>query len=410
MLAYFDAFSGAAGDMMLGALADAGLDTAALRATLSRLPVPGWSLHFEKVRRLGMTATKADVRMDPAARQPERHLSDILDIIDRASLPPAAADKARLAFRRLGEAEARVHGVPLESIHFHEVGAVDAIVDIVGTCVGMEMLGVTEVRCSPLAVGSGTVRAAHGVMPVPTPATAELLRLAGAPTQVTPEVGELLTPTGAALLTTLATLWGPPPAMRITAVGYGAGTREGRTTPNLLRVMLGTAAGTDGSPQSDGGQDVVWQVEANLDDTTGETVGYAIGRLLEAGALDAWAVPLQMKKSRPGVMLAALAESATLPAVEELLFAETGTFGVRRRVVLRSKLARHFVEVALPGGTVRIKVGRRAGRVVTAAPEFEDCRRIAEATGAPLRDVMTAAREAWARLPDTRKQGEQTGA
>jgi hypothetical protein len=401
-LIYIDAFNGVSGDMLLGALLDAGLPEASLREVLARLPVEGYTLDVRREKRLGLMATRAEVTLTEAAHHHDqdhghghhhheaRGLSDIEKIIAGAVLPGRAAEWATAVFRRLAEAEAKVHGSTPEEVHFHEVGAVDAIVDIVGVCAGLALLGVDRLRSSGLPMGSGFVQSAHGRLPVPAPAVVELVR--GVPTRDSEETGELTTPTGAAIVVTLAEGFGPVPPMVTHAVGYGAGSRQGRNTPNVLRVMLGRE--TSATPAAEA--DRVWILEVNLDDVTGETLGAATKALFAAGALDVWLTPVTMKKGRPGVVLGCLAEEAALAAIEEAVFRETTTFGLRRWRVERSKLDREHVEVATPLGTVRIKVGRRSGRIVTAMPEYDDCVRLAEARGVAFREVYDAARAAWA--------------
>ena len=387
-IAYFDCFSGAAGDMIVGALLDAGLELQALRAELGKLNLPGYSISAEKVRRGGMAGTKFHVDVKPGD-QPHRGLGDVEAIIDSGELPGRSAVKAKKIFRRLAEAEAKVHGIEVDEVHFHEVGAVDSIVDIVGAAIGLELLGVQEVLCSPIPTGSGWVDAAHGRLPVPAPATAELLVGAtiAEPIGEGP-TGELTTPTAAAILTVLTANFGPVPGMQLDAVGCGAGTRDDGQVPNLLRVLLGRRS-------DEGETDTVVEMSANLDDCTGEVVGSAIEKLLAAGALDAWAAPITMKKSRPGWLLAALAAPADAEAIEGVLFAETTTFGVRKRACRRSKLARRHETVETPYGPVRMKVGSRGGRDMTASPEFADAQSAAEAHGVPLKDVLAATMAAW---------------
>ena len=289
-------------------------------------------------------------------------------------------------FDRLGGAAAAAHGCPIEQVHFHEVGGVDAIVDVVGACWGLERLGVERVLCSPLPVGSGTVACEHGVLPVPAPATALLLR--GVPTAASEEPGELTTPTGAAILTELADSFSSMPAMRIERVGVGAGSREGRGRPNVLRLLMGAAA----EPAQ---VDRVVVLEAGVDDATPEMLGHALDRLISAGALDAYCLPIQMKKSRPGVLLTVLAEMERVDDLEEVIFNETTTFGIRRHEVVRSKLERATETVETRYGPIGIKVGFRSGRVITAAPEYDDCRQAAQRHGAALRAVMADAIQAW---------------
>ena len=380
-LAYFDCFAGSGGDMIVAALIDAGADLEAIRAEIGKLGVPGVRLEAEPVRRCGMAARHFRVH-DDAHDHAHRHLGDIVALIDAASLPERAADRARRVFRRLAEAEAAVHGIGVQEVHFHEVGAVDSIVDIVGACVALELLGVDRVICSPIAVGSGWIQCDHGRLPVPAPATARLL--VGAPTRGTDIAGEATTPTAAALLTTLAESFGPMPSMHVAAVGCGAGTRDSEQLPNVLRVFLG-------EPDGAGGADTVIELSANLDDCTGEVLGATIEKLLAAGCLDAWATPAVMKKSRPAWVLSALCSPADAAEAERLIFTETTTFGVRRRTCTRTKLLRRHETVETPYGPVRIKLGERDGRAVTASPEFEDCRRAAEAHHVSVRHVMAAA-------------------
>ncbi len=371
--------------MIVGALVDAGADATALQERLAALPVSGYQLSFEKITKQGFAATRFVVDLDKTEKQPHRHLKNIVSILDESGLPEGVKKKAKAIFTRLAEAEAKVHGTSIEKVHFHEVGAVDAIVDVTAAVLALELLGVDRVLCSEVPVGSGTVQCDHGVMPVPAPATAELLR--GVPLAACEERGELTTPTGVAILTALAEAFGPMPAMTIRAIGLGAGTREGKTRPNVLRVMLG-------EPADVGEADEIVALETNLDDVTPEIVSFAMDRLMAAGALDVYTQPIQMKKGRSGWLLTVLCEPHRAAAIEQVMFAETPTFGVRRVAMRRSKLRRRHETVETRFGSIRIKIGERAG-VVTAAPEYEDCRAAAEATGAPLRDVMAAARDVW---------------
>ncbi len=384
-IAYFDCFAGAAGDMIVGALLDAGADFAALRAELAKLGLPGYRLHAAAVQRSGLGGTHFQV--EPTEQDHHhRRLAEILEMIDRAEFSPAVAGNAKAIFQRLGEAEAKVHRVSVQDVHFHEVGAVDSIVDIVGACVACELLGVDEVFCSPIPSGSGTIDCAHGKLPVPSPAVAAML--VGAKLAGDPLAGEVTTPTGAAILTTLAKSYGPLPAMDIRAVGYGAGTRQGGDLPNLLRVFIGA--------KSDAGDaDTVVELSANLDDCTGEIVGATIGSLLEMGCLDAWASPIHMKKNRPAFLLSALCLPADASAVEEAIFRQTTTFGVRRRTCTRSKLHREHQTVETPFGPVRVKLGLRRGQVLTASPEFSDCQSAANSHHVSVREVMAAALRAY---------------
>ena len=385
--AYFDCFSGAAGDMILGGLVHAGLQLSVLHDVIARLELPGVELAVARAARGGIAATHVEVKIGEAARQRHRHLPYILAMIRGAGLPRAAASNAVRVFERLAGAEALVHGVSVEQVHFHEVGAADAIVDVVGACVGLDALGVDVVVCSPIPTGHGTVTCEHGVMPVPAPATAELLR--GVPLATCDERHELTTPTGAAILTTLAKSFGPLPAMAVDAIGYGAGTRENRSRPNFLRVLVGEA--TEAGDEAD--QVVV--LEAQMDDSTGQALAYAIERVLEAGALDAFIVPITMKKGRPGQLLTVLSHPDGVPALEDVILAETTTLGVRRHTCARRKLARERESVTTRFGTVRVKTGQRGDRVVKAWPEFEDCATAAKRCGVALRTVQDAALQEW---------------
>lgn len=381
--AYFDAFSGASGDMILGSLVDAGLDLAALESALGSLGVHGYRLEARKETRLGIAATRLEVHLESGHDHTHRHLSHIRQIIEAATLPGRAAERALAVFTRLAEAEARVHGTTAEKVHFHEVGAVDAIVDIVGAAVALELMGVGRVVSSPLPTGGGTVTCAHGVMPVPAPATAELLK--GVPLRPSLEQKELTTPTGAAILTTLADAFGDVPTMRIEAIGYGAGQRQGQTVANVLRVLIG-------SDVADGlAGDTIWVIETNLDDTTGEVVADASRRLMEAGALDVFTTPILMKKGRPGLLLRCLAHEDTRGRIEQLIFEHTGTFGLRRSQWTRSMLGRRHETVQTPYGAVRVKLGLRGDDVLRVAPEYEDCRSAAEAHGVSVQQVMQEA-------------------
>jgi len=389
-VAHFDAFSGAAGDMILAALLDAGCELAAVESALARLDVGHWRLEARKESRRGLAATRFIVHLEHGHDHHHRTWADIRRIIASADLPGAAGERATAIFARLAEAEAAVHGTSPEAVHFHEVGAVDSIIDIVGAAVALELLGVGRVTCSAIPPGSGTVRCAHGVLPVPAPATAELLKgvpIAPPPGPQTDEpAGELTTPTGAAILTTLAEGYGPMPAMTLRAVGCGAGSREGRAAPNILRVFLGDAPGDEGL-QADG----LWVVETNLDDATPEVVADAVGRLLEVGAADAYTVPITMKKGRSAVLLACLVHDDRRAACEEIIFRHAGTFGLRRHWCTRSILGRAHETVETQYGPVRVKIGRRGREVVRVSPEFEDCRRAADAAGVSVQAVMQEA-------------------
>ncbi len=392
-VAYFDCFAGAAGDMIVGALIDAGADFAALSAHLEKLHVEGLVTRIEKVSRGGLPGTKFHVDVPEHSHDHDEHghhdhhhhhcgLSEILALIAAAGLPPRAAARATAVFERLAKAEAKVHQTSVEEVHFHEVGAIDSIADIVGGCVALELLGIDEIRCSAIPLGSGTVKCAHGVLPVPPPATAELMR--GALVAPSSIAEEMTTPTAAAILTALTAGYGAMPELAVSAVGYGAGTRDGGPMPNLLRVFIGEA-----SPA--GTADAVVELSANIDDSTGEVLGATIEKLLAAGCVDAWASPIVMKKSRPAWMLSALCFERDVPAVERIIFSETTTFGIRRRPCSRTKLDRRFEHVETPFGPIRIKIGSAAGQVLTASPEFADCAAAASAHHVSIREVMATA-------------------
>lgn len=382
-IAYFDCFGGISGDMTLGALVDAGVDPEAIREAVARLELPV-ELAFETVRRGGFRATHAKVIAQP--EHAHRHLHHIEAIIDKAALPVAQADLAKRIFLKLGEAEARVHGTDLKKVHFHEVGAVDSIVDIVGAAVGLDLLKVDRIEASAVPPGRGSVNGAHGRMPLPAPATAELLK--GIPMAESTADMEQTTPTGAAILATVAEAFGPLPAMTVRAIGMGAGTKELKGQANALRLFVGEAATPAGS-------DRIWVLETNLDDLPGEVVGYATSRLLQDGALDAFVTPVLMKKNRPGVVVTVLCDESAIPAMEEILFRETTTMGVRRYAVSRHKLNRKAATVDTAFGAIQGKLGWLDGRPPTFSPEYDACARVASERGVPLREVYQAAHEAY---------------
>jgi hypothetical protein len=392
-LAYFDCPSGASGDMILGALVDAGASFEALARELEGLGVEGYRLDHREVIKAGFRATKVDVALG-AHEAGHRGLREILDILERSRLDAAVRDAASRIFRRLAEAEARVHGTTPERVHFHDVGAVDAIVDVTGACIGLHLLGVDAVHVGALPVGGGFVEGPHGRMPVPGPATAELLK--GFPTLDTGIRRELVTPTGAAILTTLAAGAGAMPAMRVTAVGYGAGTME-LDTPNVLRLFVGEAP----SDRVVTPAETIVQVETTVDDMSPQLYEPLLERLLEAGALDAWLTPVIMKRSRPGVVLTALCEPGRVADLSRLLFEESSTIGVRWTAYQRSRLEREMVRLSTAYGPVTFKVSRLEGRVVTVTPEFEEVRRIARDRGLPVREVLEEARTEGRRLLTT---------
>lgn len=388
MIAYLDLPSGLSGDMFLGCLVDVGWPPEALQATLSRLPLPPgrWSVRAETVHRGPLRATLVTV----ATSEDHHHrgLAEIQALIEAADLPTPVREGAIGAFQRLARAEARVHGVPVEQVHFHEVGALDAIVDIVGAAAGLHALGIEALYASAVPLSPGWVETAHGRLPLPAPATLELLAEAGAPTRPAPGPGELVTPTGAALLAQFARF--AQPTMRLRRIGYGAGRRE-LPWPNVARLWLGEAA-------DESAPDALVQLETNIDDMNPELYPTVVQRLLAAGALDAWLTPVQMKKGRPGVVLSLLAPAAQEAELAALLLRETTTLGVRVHAVHRHEAGRELHTVATPYGPVPVKLKRLGDRVWGAAPEYEDCRRLAEAADVPVRLVYEAAQAAAYRL------------
>src|SRR5882762_4752015 len=383
---YFDCFAGASGDMILGALVAAGVNPQELKAQLALLNVQGYAIEFETVNRSGISATYA--RVQTAPEHAHRHLSDILKIIYDSRLAESVKDRAAKIFSRLAEAEARVHNEPIEKIHFHEVGALDAIIDVVGAAICFDLLGIEHFVSSALHVGSGMVEMDHGRFPVPPPAVTELLK--GVPFYSTEIAGELLTPTGAAIITTVADEYGAIPQMIVEQVGYGAGTREYDKFPNVLRVLLGEAkshATTD---------ERLWMIETNIDDLSPQIIGHVMDRVFELGALDCYFTPVQMKKNRPGVLLSILCDAHEKEAVMELLFTETTTLGVRSYEVERRALERNIVSVETRYGPIDVKVAHLNGRVVNEMPEFEQCRLAARKAGVPLKVVEEAVRFALA--------------
>ncbi len=388
-IAYLDCPSGVSGDMLLGALLDAGVALDELRALLGGLPLEGYTLEAAPVVRGALGATHARV-VPTREEHAHRYLGDVLAIIEHGDLPERVKRDAGAVFRRLATAEARVHRVGIDEVHFHEVGAVDAIVDVVGVCAGLHLLGVEEVYCSPLPLGRGQTTMAHGTLPLPAPAVLELLAMSGAPTVPHTATTELVTPTGAALVTTLARFAQPP--LRLARVGYGAGTRA-EPAPNLLRLWLGERDDTRAtiSTEEDVTVEQLLVLEANIDDMPAELFGYAMERLLAAGALDAWCAPLTMKKARPGALLGALCRPADRAALVGVFLRETSTFGVRARAVTRYAAAREARTVDTPYGPVRVKLKLLDGVVAGASPEYEDCRRLAMERSISLPRVYAAA-------------------
>jgi uncharacterized protein (TIGR00299 family) protein len=376
---YLDAFSGISGDMLVGALADAGADQAAIADAVGSLGA-GATVSFEKVKRCGIAATKYHVAAEHTHNH--RHLSHIVRMIESAALSGRAKQTAIAVFRRLGEAEAEVHQVPIEEVHFHEVGAADSIADIVGAAVAFDLLDIAAVVSSPVNVGSGTVKTEHGMLPVPAPATAQLL--AGAPVYARGPAVELTTPTGAAVAATLAQSFGVLPAMTICRTGYGAGSHDFAEQPNVLRVIIGEPTGATEALS-------VSVIEANVDDLNPQVLAYTAERLMASGALDASLQPVIMKKGRPGTLVRVIAKPEDREALAQILFAETSTLGVRIFSAERRVQPRTWTAVETPHGTVRIKVSSEGSY----APEYEDCRKLAEASGVPLKQILAEANYAY---------------
>ena len=403
-LLYLDCFSGISGDMVLGALIDAGLPLQDLRGALGSLAMAGCDVGATRVLRAGLSATRFvahenhespvashDHHHDHPARNaghehPHRTLPEIFALIDRSALSRVGRDRAKGLFRRLAEAEAAIHQTPAEMVHLHEVGALDSIIDIVGAVFALEWVGADRIVCSPLNVGGGTVRSAHGEFPVPAPATVKLL--GDAPIYGGTVQKELVTPTGALIATAYASSFGPVPAMAVEQVGYGAGERDNPDVPNVLRVLIGRAS--DGS-----GAERVAVIECEIDDMNPQLFGVAMDRLYAAGALDVFYVPVQMKKNRPGTLLTVLARPEGRMALADVIFRETTTIGLRHHEVERECLRREVVNVETPIGTVRFKLAWRDGRLVNAVPEFDDCARLAAANNMSVKDVQAIAAQAY---------------
>src|SRR5215510_3641202 len=389
-IVYFDCPSGAAGDMIMASLIDAGVSVDALRAELGKLPLTGWELLVREVRKGAFRATKVDVAIDHHAHHRHRTLGDIVAILEASMLRDSVKDKARRIFTRLAEAEARVHGTTTDQVHFHDVGAVDAIVDVVGGVIALELIGAQAVHVSALPIGGGFVDGAHGRIPIPGPGTAELLR--GFPVVDTGVRAELVTPTGAAILTTLAASAGRMPALTVEAVGYGAGTKDLPGTPNVLRCFLGRTADEGAADET------VLQVETTIDDMSPQLYETLIERVFDAGALDVFLSPVIMKRGRPGVVVTALCAPGQVGDVSRVLFEESTTIGVRWSEWRRARLQREMVELTTAYGTIPFKVSRLGDRIVTVTPEFADVARIAREKSLPVREVLDQARADGRRL------------
>jgi pyridinium-3,5-bisthiocarboxylic acid mononucleotide nickel chelatase len=403
---YFDCFSGISGDMTLGALLDAGLPLDALKQAFGSLALPGVHVHADRVLRAGVSATKFTVHAHDHGHDHHHHdhghhhdhdhdhgahrsLPEIFALIDRSALLPVGRDRAKAMFQRLAEAEAAIHQMPVEQVHLHEVGALDSILDVVGTVFALDWVGAERVVCSPLNVGGGMVQSAHGLFPVPAPATVKLL--GDAPVYAGTVQKELVTPTGALIATTYASAFGPIPAMSVEQVGYGAGERDNPQTPNVLRVLIGRAADQSSAER-------VTVVECEIDDMNPQLFGVAMERLYAAGALEVFYTPVQMKKNRPGTLLTVVVAPDKRAAITDVVFRETTTIGLRYHDVDRECLAREMVTVSTPLGAVRFKVSSRNGHVVTATPEFEDCATLAAANNLAVREVQAIAIAAYGAL------------
>ena len=387
---YFDCFAGASGNMILGGLAALGIDREELADRLKALPLADFSVEFNIVDRSGISATHVEVTTPYEKKH--RHLHQIEEIIDAADLTDGVKERSKVIFRRLAEAEAEVHGVDIQKVHFHEVGAIDAIVDVVGACIGFEMLGVERFVCSNIHVGSGFVAMAHGKYPVPPPAVANLLE--GVPAYSTEISGELITPTGAAIITTLCSEYGPIPEMVIERSGYGAGTREYDGFPNVLRMMVGDSKLKQLAANT-GSEGLITEklvlLETNIDDMPGQAIGFVSERALSLGALDSWVTPIQMKKSRPGMLISVLCTEDVRPAIAGLLFTETTTLGVRSTVIERNSLPREVQSVETKYGSIDVKTAMYNGAIVNIMPEYEQVKSAALQHSVPFRQVHAEA-------------------
>lgn len=376
-IGYLDCFSGVSGDMILGALLDCGLSLDLLTAELAKLPLTGYRIKAQPARRGIITGTQVTVALEENAPE-QRNLKEILNLVERSTLSEKAKERSALIFERLAKAEAKVHRLPVDEVHFHEVGAIDAIVDVVGAAIGLELLGIEALFCSPLPSGSGTAETHQGIIPVPAPATLELVASSGAPIRPTPspEFGELVTPTGAAIVTTLASF--DSPTFSLHRIGYGVGARELATIPNVLPLWLGEM--TEEERQ-------LMLFETNIDDMSPELYGYVLERLFERGAVDVWFTPIQMKKNRPAVMLSVLASAEVEGQIVETILRETSTLGVRVQRMARHESAREIVQFDSSLGQATVKVKLLHGVRIALSPEFEDCRRLAQKHGLPLQEV-----------------------
>lgn len=388
-IAYFDCFSGISGDMTLGVLVDLGLKPEILKDELSKLNLDGYKINFNKVQKHGITATKVDIEFEDHDHHHGRHLSDIIKLISESQLNDDIKTIAKKIFTKLGEAEAKVHNVDIEKIHFHEVGAVDSILDIVGSAIGINILGIDKIFSSPLPLGQGFAKSSHGVIPIPAPATVELLR--GIPAKPTEIYAELVTPTGAAIISTLAEDFGPMPNMVIENVGYGAGTKDFTEQPNLLRVIVGTSKNIYEN-------DTVNIIETNIDDMSPQIYDLLMDKLFSIGAFDVFLTPIIMKKNRPAIKLTVLVENTKLQEACECILSETTTMGVRIYEANRKKLGRQMTEVETEFGKVNVKLGKIGDDVIKIIPEYDDCKRLAQKNSVPIMKIHQAVLNAFSNM------------
>jgi hypothetical protein len=388
--AYLDCFSGISGDMFIGALLDAGLPVDRLFDELKKVALGFYEFKRTRVVRGHLAGTRVDIRVP--ARQPSRKLGDIAELIVHSALSTRVKERVLDVFNRLAEVEGKLHNMPPTEVHFHEIGAVDSIIDIVATCAGLELLDVSALTCSPVNVGAGSVRAAHGLLPVPAPASLELLK--DVPIYSSGVEGELVTPTGAALITSLAARFGSIPEMKVERIGYGAGAREVPGQPNLARLLVGESVEAVTAQPGTPGDEVVSVIEANVDDMSPQLYGFFVEQALAAGALDVTCTSIQMKKNRPGLLVSVLCTPQMSDALAQILFEQTTTIGARIYEARRKVLERELIKVETPYGAVTVKLAKRDGKVVNVAPEYEDCQRLATEKGVPLKQVMIAAQAA----------------